>query len=72
MACISLDLTIDGALVDPIIGAAMRADRVDPKTFETMLRSTARRLEVDAPRALPGAALACRVLATVGIGTRPW
>ena len=45
MGCISLDLTIDGALADPVIGAAMRADHVDPRRLEDLLRATARSLD---------------------------
>ena len=41
----NLDLTIAEVLSDPVIGAAMRADHVDPRGFETLLRSTARRLD---------------------------
>ncbi len=44
MSCINLDLTIDGALADPVINAAMRADRVDPRRFEALLRATAQTL----------------------------
>jgi hypothetical protein len=44
MSCKSRDLTIEEALVDPVIGAAMRADHVDPRGLEALLRSTARRL----------------------------
>ena len=49
------DLTLDEALADPMIGAALKADRVDPRQFETLLRSTARRLA--APRRIPTPAL---------------
>ena len=45
MTCISRDLTIDGVLADPMIAAAMRADHVDPRLFETLLRATARELD---------------------------
>ena len=41
----ALDLTIAEVLSDPVIGAAMRAAHVDPQGFETLLRSTARRLD---------------------------
>ena len=41
----SLDLTIESALNDPIIRAAMRADRVDPESLEALLRTTAQRLD---------------------------
>jgi hypothetical protein len=52
------DLTLEDLLVDPMILALRRADHVDPKSFEIMLRSTALRLETDR-RALPPAHL-CR------------
>ena len=48
------DLTLDEALNDPMIAAALRADRVDPGQFETLLRTTAHRLAaagLDAGRA---------------------
>ena len=45
----SRDLTIEEALADPVIGAAMRADHVDPRGLEALLRSTARRLDRDRP-----------------------
>ena len=45
MNCKSLDLTIEGAMSDPVIGAMMRADRVEPRQLEASLRATARRLE---------------------------
>jgi len=32
-----------------VIGAAMRADHVDPRGLEALLRSTARRLDRDRP-----------------------
>ena len=65
------DLTLDEALADPMIGAALRADRVDPREFELLLRSTARRLEpgLDARRGPAArltaslAARACRPVA---------
>ena len=71
MSCISLDLTIDGALADPVIGAAMRADRVDPKTLEGLLRTTARELHETrrAPRGF--GALFGPVRAAVGV-PRTW
>ena len=62
MGCISRDLTIEEALADPVIGAAMRADHVDPAGFETLLRSTARRLDRDRT-AIPGSVLARTMLA---------
>lgn len=39
------DLTLDEVLADPMIGAALKADHVDPRQFETLLRSTARTLD---------------------------
>lgn len=54
------DLTLDEVLSDPVIGAAMRADHVDPRQFETLLRATARRLETSRPKAQPSAVLAAR------------
>lgn len=53
MSCNSLDLTIEGALADPVIGAVMRADRVDPKRFEALLRSKARTLDLGQRRMIP-------------------
>ena len=41
------DLTLDEALNDSMIAAALRADRVDPRQFEALLRSTARRLDAE-------------------------
>ena len=35
------DLTIDEAIRDPMIRLVMKADRVDPHSFEAMLRSLA-------------------------------
>ncbi len=73
MTCTSLDLTVDEALADPVIGAAMRADHVDPRRLETMLRSTARSLAAaQAPARMPLAALACCVRGTIGGALRPW
>jgi hypothetical protein len=37
------DLTIDEAVRDPMIRLVMNADGVDPRAFETMLRSLASR-----------------------------
>ena len=39
------DLTTAGALSPPVSAAAMRADKVDPRAFEGLLRAAARRLE---------------------------
>ncbi len=49
MSCKNRDLTIEEALADPVIGAAMRADHVDPLGLEALLRSMARRLDRDRP-----------------------
>lgn len=45
MTCTGLDLTLNDVLTDPMIAAAMRADRVDPHGFERLLRSTAQTLD---------------------------
>ncbi|MGX9571625.1 hypothetical protein [Mesorhizobium sp. f-mel] len=37
------DLTIDEVVEDPMIRMLMKADRVDPRSFETMLRTLADR-----------------------------
>jgi hypothetical protein len=37
------DLTIDEVVKDPMIRMLMKADRVDPRAFEVMLRSLADR-----------------------------
>lgn len=62
MTCNSLDLTVQEVMSDAVIGAAMRADRIDPQQFEAMLRGTARDLEASRPLASPLAVLArlCR------------
>lgn len=44
MTCTGLDLTLNDVLTDPMIAAAMRADRVDPQGFERLLRTTAQTL----------------------------
>ncbi len=56
MSC-NRDLTLDEALADPMIAAALRADRVDPRRFEALLRGTARRRSTlpRRPRAPPRA-----------------
>ena len=60
MSC-NRDLTLDEALADPMIGAALRADHVDPRQFETLLRSTARRIDARrGPASRPTAFLAAR------------
>ena len=71
MTCTSLDLTIDDALADPLIAAAMRADRVDPGRLETLLRATARDLRATRSTArLPLAVLADRMCGAL-TGSRP-
>ncbi len=40
------DLTIEEAVRDPMIRLVMKADGVDPRAFESMLRSLAKRREV--------------------------
>ncbi len=62
MNCKGLDLTIEGALSDPVIGAMMRADRVEPSQLEASLRATARRLEITrrAPKVPQGAVIQAR------------
>ena len=40
----SRDLTIDSVLSDPMIRAVMKADRIEARDFEMVLRSAARRL----------------------------
>jgi hypothetical protein len=72
------DLTLEDLLADPMILALRRADHVDPKSFESMLRSTALRLKTDR-RALPPAhlcrtALDCvaKTLKSVSGSTRTW
>jgi hypothetical protein len=37
----SRDMTIESALSDPMIRAMLRADKVEPKSFERLLRSKA-------------------------------
>ena len=67
MGCTSFDLTIDGALADPVIGAAMRADRVDPRHLELLLRATARQLgEARPTMPRPLGTMADRVRSVVG------
>lgn len=61
MSCFTRDLTLDEALADPVIGAVLKADHVDRGGFETLLRSTARRLDHGrGPLTRPTAALAAR------------
>ena len=65
MSC-NRELTLDEALADPMIGAALRADHVDPRQFETLLRSTARRLDAKrGPASRPAAFLAARSVRSV-------
>ena len=60
MSC-NRDLTLDEALADPVIGAVLKADRVDRRGFETLLRATARRLGHErGPAARPTAGLPVR------------
>lgn len=74
MSCTGLDLTIEGALADPVIAAAMRADRIDPRGFEDLLRTTARHLDRERRPAAPMLAVLagklCRDLA--GRSTPSW
>ncbi len=72
MSCSNFDLTIEGVLADPLIGAAMRADRVDPRRFETMLRATARTLDQGRGRTSLLAALADRGRSVTGGSCRAW
>jgi hypothetical protein len=61
----SRDLTIDTVLADPMIRALMKADHVNPRDFESLLRGKAR--QVSAPSRLPLAPvnlLACSARAT--------
>lgn len=50
-------------LADPLVRTLMRADRVDPRTLETELRSTADRIDRDElavnPLAVPRRHLRC-------------
>ena len=71
MGCTSIELTLEGALADPMIAAAMRADRVDPRSFEHLLRKAARDLEGErGARAMPVAWLAGCVRAPLA-GAKP-
>lgn len=45
MSCSTPDLTLDEALADPVIGAVLKADHIDRRHFEMLLRTTARRLD---------------------------
>ena len=53
MSCITRDLTLDEALADPDDRRRPRADRVDRRGFETLLRSPARRLDNAARSRVP-------------------
>lgn len=55
----SSDMTIESALSDPMIRAIMRADRVEAKSFERLLRSAAGTLD-RAPRSRVPAVVAQR------------
>ena len=73
MSCISLDLTLEGALADPMVAALMRADRIDPKRFEDLLRSKARDLNAARARpSIPFALLASRVRGAVTGSSPRW
>ena len=71
MTCTSLDLTLQEVMRDAVIGAAMRADHVDPDQLEAMLRGTARELEASRPPS-PLAALARRCRDAVQGSAQPW
>ena len=47
MSCCKSDMTIDQLLADPLIQTVMKADRVDAAQLATMLRTTARGIEVN-------------------------
>lgn len=72
MTCTSLDLTLQEAMRDAVIGAAMRADHVDPDQLEAMLRGTARQLQASRPPPSPLAALARRCCDAVQGSAQPW
>lgn len=71
MTCTSLDLTLPEVMRDAVIGAAMRADRVDPLAFEALLRGAARELEAARPTLLPPAGTRRCPDAAPGFD-RPW
>ena len=62
------DLTIDEAVRDPMIRLVMKADGVDPRAFETMLRSLAdeQRREVPLLRSRDGHGQLSRVASAFG------
>ena len=73
MSCIARDLTLDEALADPMIGAVLKADHVDRRGFESLLRSTARRLDNGrGPAARPTASLAARARTTIPTDLAAW
>ncbi|RUT99271.1 hypothetical protein EOD23_25410 [Mesorhizobium sp. USDA-HM6] len=47
------DLTIDEAIRDPMIRLVMKADGIDPKAFERMLRLRAAEATEQVPREVP-------------------
>ena len=64
------DLSIDEAMADPLIRTVMRADRVEPRRLESMLRTLAsvqtRRGTMAPTPALYGLAVAARRAASCG------
>ena len=73
MNSMKLDLTIACMLADPVIGAAMRADKVDPRQLEDLLRSTARSIDrTRTPKALPLAALAGKAREAIAGSCSRW
>lgn len=73
MSCIARDLTLDEALADPMIGAVLKADHVDRGGFETLLRSTARRLDGRrGPASRPTASLPARARAALPTDIAAW
>ena len=72
MTCNSLDLTVQEVMHDAVIGAAMRADRIDPQQFEAMLRGTARELEAARPAPSTLAELVRRCRSTMPGSALPW
>jgi hypothetical protein len=61
----SPDLTIEAVLADPIIRAVMRADCVEPKAFERLLRSTAKQVDGARPPLAPASLVAQQARAAV-------
>lgn len=72
MSCTSLDLTVQEVMTDAVIGAAMRADRIDPQQFEALLRGAARELAVSRPLPSTLAALARRCGSAMLGSAQPW